>query len=385
MLEETLFAEIKRDFNTELFVQPLLCDELRMDNLFVATAIGHEPLHSEIAAQCGLEAGQGQLLPFKHLYGYDFSRMSQDVMGAVYERFLAHKLVQDGGRIVIEDTDELRKREGIYYTPQYIVDYIVAHTLGEKVKPILAEALALLGYGKYPAAHAKMRELQHLKVLDPAMGSGSFLLRAFDALVRAYGEYNEACRRAKADRRNGSGMLFDAPADIAEEVTDAPLHVLTENIFGVDLDAQAVEVAKLSLWLRYMALNRGSFRDRLRSATRRGKPLNLLPTLTRNLKRGNSLIDDPAVAGDAAFAWQKEFPEAMQAGGFDVVIGNPPYGACFRTKLRIIWRGNSACSGPGFGMCMPASWKSPSPSLAKEARSDLSCRRHGWAGRITSR
>jgi type I restriction-modification system DNA methylase subunit len=325
VLKETLFAEIKRDFNTELFVQPLLCDELRMDNLFVATAIGHEPLHSDIAAQCGLEAGQGQLLPFKHLYGYDFSRMSQDLMGAVYERFLAHKLLQDGGRIVIEDTDELRKREGIYYTPQYIVDYIVAHTLGEKVTPVLAEARSLLGYGKYAAAHAKIRELQHLKVLDPAMGSGSFLLRAFDALIGAYGEYNEACRRAKADRRNGSGMLFDAPADIAEEVTDAPLHVLTENLFGVDLDAQAVEVAKLSLWLRYMALNRESFRDRLRSRSRRGKPLNLLPTLTRNLKRGNSLIDDSAVAGDAAFAWQKEFPEVMQAGGFDVVIGNPPY------------------------------------------------------------
>ncbi len=325
VLKETLFAEIKRDFNTELFVQPLLCDELRMDNLFVATAIGHEPLHSEIAAQCGLEAGQGQLLPFKHLYGYDFSRMSQDVMGAVYERFLAHKLLQDGGRIVIEDTDELRKREGIYYTPQYIVDYLVVHTLGDKVKPVLGEALALLGYGKFPAAHAKIRELQRLKVLDPAMGSGSFLLRAFDALIRAYGEYNEACRRAKAERRNGSGMLFDAPADIAEEVTDAPLHVLTENIFGVDLDAQAVEVAKLSLWLRYMALNRESFRDRLRSRSRRGKPLNLLPTLTRNLKRGDSLIDDPTVAGDAAFPWQKEFPQVMEAGGFDAVIGNPPY------------------------------------------------------------
>jgi type I restriction-modification system DNA methylase subunit len=78
-----------------------------------------------------------------------------------------------------------------------------------------------------------------------------------------------------------------------------------------------------------MALNRESFRDRLRSRSRRGKPLNLLPTLTRNLKRGNSLIDDPAVAGDAAFVWQKEFPDAMQAGGFDVVIGNPPYGALF--------------------------------------------------------
>lgn len=332
VLKETLFAEIKRDFNTELFVQPLLCDGMRLDNRFIATAIGHEPLHSDIAAQCGIEAGQGQLLPFKHLYGYDFSRMSQDVMGAVYERFLAHKLLQDGGRIVIEDTDELRKKEGIYYTPQYIVDYIVEHTLGEKVKPVLAEARSLLGYKNYAGAHAKIRELQRLKVLDPAMGSGSFLLRAFDALAKAYGEYNEACRCAKADSRNGSGLLFDAPGEIAEEVADAPLHVLTENIFGVDLDAQAVEVAKLSLWLRYMALNRESFRDRLRSRSRRGKPLNLLPTLARNLKRGNSLIDDPAVVGDAAFVWQKEFPDVMQEGGFDVVIGNPPYGALFETN-----------------------------------------------------
>jgi len=71
--------------------------------------------------------------------------MSSDVMSAVYEKFLAHRLSQNAGRIVIEDTDELRKKEGIYYTPRYIVDYLVAHTLGEKIKPILAEAKALLG------------------------------------------------------------------------------------------------------------------------------------------------------------------------------------------------------------------------------------------------
>ncbi|MCX6904316.1 MAG: Eco57I restriction-modification methylase domain-containing protein, partial [Verrucomicrobia bacterium] len=88
---------------------------------------------------------------------------------------------------------------------------------------------------------------------------------------------------------------------------------------------QAVEVAKLSLWIRYMALNRDAFRDRLRSRARRGKPLNLLPNLSHNLKCGNSLIGDKTVAGDAAFDWQLEFPEAMQRGGFDAVIGNPPY------------------------------------------------------------
>ena len=294
-----------------------------MDNLFVATAIGHEVLHSEIAAQCGIEAGQGQLLPFKHLYGYDFSRMSQDVMGAVYERFLAHKLFQSGGRVVIEDTDELRKKEGIYYTPQYIVDYIVGHTLGEKIKPILAEAKTLLGYKNFKGALAKIRELAEIKVLDPAMGSGSFLLRAFDALVKAYDDYNQECRRLKKER-NGHGALFDADFVIPEEVLEAPLHVLTENIFGVDLDKQAVEVAKLNLWLRYMAVNRDPFIERLRQK-RGGQPLSLLPNLTHNLKRGNSLIVDKSVAGDTAFDWQQEFPEIMKRGGFDVVVGNPPY------------------------------------------------------------
>ena len=100
------------------------------------------------------------------------------------------------------------------------------------------------------------------------MGSGSFLLRAFDALVKAYDDYNQECRRIKKDR-NGHGALFDADFVIAEEVLDAPLHVLTENIFGVDLDKQAVEVAKLNLWLRYMAVNRDPFLERFRRTARR--------------------------------------------------------------------------------------------------------------------
>ena len=324
IIRQSLFTEIKNDFNTELFEQPLLCDGLDIDNAALAAVVGHEPLAPELAATCGFDTGQGELLAFRHLYSYDFSLMSSDVMGAVYERFLAHKLFQDGGRIVIEDTDELRKKEGIYYTPQYIVDYIVQHTLGEKIKPILAEAKTLLGYRNFKAALAKIRELQNVKVLDPAMGSGSFLLRAFDALVKAYEDYNQECRRIKKER-NGGGALFDADFVLAEEVLDAPLHVLTENIFGVDLDKQAVEVAKLNLWLRYMAVNRDVFLDRLQRKQRGGRPLNLLPNLTRNLKRGNSLIADKNVAGDAAFDWAAEFPEIMRRGGFDAVISNPPY------------------------------------------------------------
>jgi type I restriction-modification system DNA methylase subunit len=342
IVRRSLFIEIKNDFNTELFEQPLLCDELDIDNAALAAVVGHEPLAPDLAATCGFESGQGELLAFRHLYSYDFSLMSQDVMGAVYERFLAHKLFQEGGRLVIEDTDELRKKEGIYYTPQYIVDYIVQHTLGEKIKPILAEAKTLLGYKNFKAALAKIRELQNVKVLDPAMGSGSFLLRAFDALVRAYEDYNQECRRIKKER-NGHGALFDADFALAEEVFDAPLHVLTENIFGVDLDRQAVEVAKLSLWLRYMAVNRDPFLDRIRRKRRGDKPLNLLPNLTNNFKRGNSLIDDINVAGDAAFDWAKEFPEIMKCGGFDVVISNPPYGAYLDEVAKSFLNQHYAC------------------------------------------
>jgi type I restriction-modification system DNA methylase subunit len=324
-LRESLFQEIKFKFNTELFQQPLRCDELQIDNEALATVIGHQPLHADLAAQCGIALGQGELFPFRHLYLYDFSRMSQDIMGAVYERFLAHKLFQAGGRIVIEDTDELRKKEGIYYTPQYIVDYIVAHTLGEKIKPVLAEALTLLGYKNYKAASNKVRELAQIKVLDPAMGSGSFLLRAFDALVKAYEQYNLACRKAKAERGNGSGMLFDAAGEIAEEIDHLGIRVATENIFGVDLDEQAIEVAKLNLWMRLMVVERDFIRGELQKRGKGSRPLNFLPDLQKNLRRGNSLIADKAIAGDAAFDWQTEFSGAMKDGEFDVVIGNPPY------------------------------------------------------------
>ncbi len=171
IVRESLFVGLKKDFNTELFQQPLLCDTLALDNAVLARLVGHDALSPEVAAMCGFESGQGELISFRHLYNYDFSRMSADVMGSVYERFLAHKLSQSGGRIVIEDTDELRKKEGIYYTPKYIVDYIVAHTLGEKTKPIVAEAKALLGYKNFQGAFAKIRELKEIKVLDPAMGS----------------------------------------------------------------------------------------------------------------------------------------------------------------------------------------------------------------------
>lgn len=334
LLRESLFREIEEKFNTELFKQPQLCDTLAIDNAFLAAIIGHTALPADVARTCGIDQGQGQLFTLRHLYSYDFSRMSGDIMGAVYERFLAHKLDYKGGRIVIEETDQLRKKEGIYYTPRYIVDYLIEHTLGDKTAPILGSAIAFIAEGNYREAHNKIRELANLKVLDPSMGSGSFLLRAFDHLLAIYQRYNEACRIEKDRRRkeslsvhetSGNGELFGADADIAEEIHNPALYISCENIFGVDLDAQAVELARLNVWMRLMFAERDLMREKLRTKQPGGKPLNLLPPLGSNFKRGNSLIADPAVAGDAAFNWEKEFPEIMARGGFDAVVGNPPY------------------------------------------------------------
>jgi len=326
-LRESIFEEIRKKFNTELFVQPQLCDTLEIDNGFLAAIIGHMPLPAKVALTCGIEQGQGELFTFRHLYSYDFSRMSHDIMGAVYERFLAHKLEQKNGRITIEETDALRKKEGIYYTPRYIVDYLIAHTLGEKTAPIVDLAIALLEEKKYRDALTKIRELSQLKVLDPAMGSGSFLLRAFDHLLQCYERYNRACRDIKQTGRirETPGELFGAGNEVAEEVFNPAFYIPSENIFGVDLDPQAVELARLNLWMRLMIAERDLMRERLRLRQQNGGPLSLLPSLANNVKHGNSLISDAAVAGDAAFDWQKEFAEIMNRGGFDVVVGNPPY------------------------------------------------------------
>lgn len=323
-LRESLFQEIRDKFNTELFIQPQLCDTLKINNAFLAAVIGHTPLAAEVALTCAIE--QGELFSFRHLYNYDFSRMSHDIMGAVYERFLAHKLEQRNGRVTIEETDALRKKEGIYYTPRYIVDYIIDHTLGEKTRPILEAATALLQEKKYSEASAKIRELAQIKVLDPSMGSGSFLLRAFDHLFDCYTRYNRACREIKQTGRirETPGELFGADNEVAEEVFNPAFHIPSENIFGVDLDPQAVELARLNLWMRLMIAERDWMREELRTRRTNGM-LSLLPSLARNLKRGNSLISDPAVAHDAAFDWPNEFPEIMSRGGFDVVVGNPPY------------------------------------------------------------
>ncbi|MBU5690349.1 MAG: N-6 DNA methylase, partial [Candidatus Aenigmarchaeota archaeon] len=166
----------------------------------------------------------------------------------------------------------------------YIVDYIVQNTLGELLKD-------------------KKVDASKIRVLDPACGSGSFLIKAFDVLNEYYKNKDKNYEQTKLGK---DALPYSKK-----------LEILQNNIFGVDLDKQAVEIAQLNLLLK---------------VAEKGKRL---PLLKKNIKCGNSLIDDHNVAGDKAFKWEEEFKEIMDEGGFDVVIGNPPYFTMQSTGIKI--------------------------------------------------
>jgi len=248
---------------------------------------------------------------------YNFAVLPVEILGTIYERFLGRVVRATDSRVKIEDKPEVRKAGGVYYTPQYIVNYIVENTLGE-----------LLAVCKTPADVAK------LKILDPACGSGSFLLGAYSALIRWHEDYySDKARLTKQDREaayyesNGGERLRRVRL-----TAKLKRQILLNNIFGVDIDAQAVEVTRFSLSLKALEDTR---RDELREEVNLFKQT-VLPDLRHNIKHGNSLIGPDYFAGQMfakpdellsvrPFDWAHEFPAIMTAGGFDALIGNPPY------------------------------------------------------------
>lgn len=205
-------------------------------------------------------------------YRYDFSAISTDVLGGIYEQYLGY--VQEKSQ-KDEKKKSKRKSQGIYYTPKYIVEYLIEQTLGEVLKK------------------AKAKDLPKIKILDPACGSGSFLISAYDKMLEAQNKLN---------KQTG---LFDK------------FEILKNNIYGVDLDEQAIEIAQLNLLLRVLS--------------QRTK----LPTLSHNIRNGNSLVDgnmekleqyfENTWREQKAFIWKQEFSEIFEQEGFSVIIGNPPY------------------------------------------------------------
>src|SRR3989441_346947 len=244
---------------------------------------------------------------------YEFSVMPAEILGQVYEQFLGKVIrLTPGHQAKVEEKPEVKKAGGVYYTPAYIVDYIVRNTVGK------------LCEDKTPKQIAK------LKILDPACGSGSFLIGAYDYLVNYHRDwyFKDGSEKHAKELYQGAGGQWHL-------TTQEKRRILLNNIYGVDIDSQAVEVTKLSLLLKVLeGENQETLMKQLKMWHERA-----LPDLGLNIKCGNSLIgpdyykgqqttmfDDEEVRRVNVFDWKAEFPEIMQAGGFDAVIGNPPYG-----------------------------------------------------------
>ena len=247
---------------------------------------------------------------------YLFNVIPVEILGTIYERFLGKTVRPHGRGVTIEEKPEVRKAGGVYYTPRYIVDYIVEQTLGK----LLSD--------KAPADSLKLR------VLDPACGSGSFLIRAFERLCE---HWLVALTKDEKLRRKTDCWLDPDTGDL-HLTSDLKRRILTANIHGVDLDPGAVEVTQLSLYLKMLE---GESRTTLaRNRELFGSDIPLLPPLQDNIKCGNSLIaSDFSLNPDdlvrvRAFDWDEGFREIMKAGGFDVVIGNPPWGADLEPLVR---------------------------------------------------
>jgi len=258
-----------------------------------------------------------QRLYFEYGSPYEFKVMPVEILGTVYERFLGKVIrLTEGHQAKVEEKPEVRKAGGVYYTPFYIVDYIVKNTVGKKIE------------GKSPAQLAGGKSDPLFRVLDMACGSGSFLLGAYQRLLDHcltwYQDHKpETYKKAVyKDSRKGEWRL----------TIEEKKRILTTHIFGVDIDRQAVEVTKLSLSLKVLeGETEQTYGDQMQLF-----PTRALPNLSDNIKCGNSLIGPDYFSGNLipdsgemnrinAFDWKAGFPEAMKAGGFDCVIGNPPY------------------------------------------------------------
>jgi hypothetical protein len=268
---------------------------------------------------------------------YEFSVLPADILGRVYEQFLGKVIrLTAGHQAKVEDKPEVKKAGGVFYTPKYIVDYIVEGTVGRLLE------------GRTIA------QADRLRILDPACGSGSFLIQAYQRLLDGYRDRYIAGgpeKRTKGRRP----VLYQAAGGEWRLTTAERKRILLNNIYGVDIDPQAVEVTKLSLLLKVLEGESGeTLMNQLKLFQERA-----LPDLSGNIRCGNSLIGTDfhdgaqlTLLGDEdqyrinCFDWEKEFPEIFDGGngrtpsmarggreaaspnregGFDAVIGNPPY------------------------------------------------------------
>ncbi len=251
---KNLFRDFDTVYNSSLFEEHF-CEDLYIDNELLENVINT-------------------------LYDYNFELIDADVLGSIYEDYLGHVLLEETMDIV-EDYS-VRKESGVYYTHTSIVEYVVENTLRRILNEISDPSC-----------------IQNIKVLDPACGSGSFLIKAFDYIKKWYDEYNK--KILQTARQDGSLKHYN------NLINGFRHRIIVENLFGVDLDPQAVEIASMNLMLK---------------ALRKGEKLPEI--MGENVKCGNSLAWDSQIK--TGFVWERDFEEIMRNGGFDVCVGNPPWG-----------------------------------------------------------
>lgn len=284
-----LFTAINADFNGEIF-KPHPCEQVHIDSSILAKIIR-------------------RLYPPKSPYRFDV--IGVELLGSIYERFLGNTLHIIAKQVRLEPKPEVRKAGGVYYTPKFIVDYIVEHALGTMLE------------GKTP------REVEKLRVLDPACGSGSFLIGAFQHLIDWHLNYYREHKKQARVHPMYPEVMKDSNGNLRLSF-HAKARIMRQNLYGVDIDPQAVEVTMMSLYLKALEGEQEMLAPKQ----------SILPELKFNIRCGNSLI-----AGDIEkdhvlnesqrqslrpFEWHSKdegFGDILAAGGFDVVVGNPPYGA----------------------------------------------------------
>ncbi|MDR2168802.1 MAG: N-6 DNA methylase, partial [Planctomycetaceae bacterium] len=246
---------------------------------------------------------------------YALGVLPVEILGDIYEKFLGKSIrLTSGRRVKIESKPEVRKSGGVFYTPQYIVDYIVQNTVGVLIKD------------KTPD------EISEFTIVDPACGSGSFLVGAYQYLLNYHLDfYTRESNKRLALRCD---KIFESAADTYRLTIAEKQRILQNNIFGVDIDSQAVEVTKLSLYLKLLENEGKGSEGQLFNLA----DLRLLPDIENNIKCGNSLIGADFFTQQNfnltneeqlklnCFDWEKEFKNIFKKNkGFNIIIGNPPY------------------------------------------------------------
>ena len=241
---------------------------------------------------------------------FQFDVIEPEILGRIYEKFLGSKIrLTESHQAKVEEKMEVRKAGGVYYTPEYIVDYIVKNTVGKKIEGLTPE------------------EIKKIKIVDPACGSGSFLLGAYSYILDYHARWYSENKKEKVCK-NDYYINKDGELKVNLEKRG---DILRNNIFGVDIDKEATEVAIMSLYLKM--LDDGFDKGERDLFFIKG---HVLPDMTNNVKCGNSLIGTDYFEGKLdfdidemkeikPFDWDKEFADIFKNGGFDCVIGNPPY------------------------------------------------------------